>query len=712
MAPNLRRPPYAKRGLFYSTVEEVDGDEQDLLKVQLDLEAREERDHYAHQTSELQGLLKSCALELVEHEMRLIECTQADDVAAELDDLRSQIKRVTTDQEQEAKETEAKRLQKMLSFWTLKQSIEEKRKDDLTPEEAIDMALTSLKASIEYFQDERGILTSRIDTLKERTKTQKTKFMSTLKEMQQRVASLESERDLLSEKCQYHRNEFESALLKMGDQMQSLAGERDELSHKCHTLAEDLAYTQKQQELKEELRGKEDKEIISTMRMMHDYIYELDTEQAMLAEQCESQVSTIARMKKENELKESDEEKKEEQEEINAHLIDLKAQHEKLTSKYSFRENTITAIELENASLKSRIEALEEDKERLDNKLQLQDEAVAFVCGEDSQFKSQILNLQEERDQLYRNCKSQEDKIVLLKGESEKANALEDMASRMEEMKNEYKRLLASCTSQESTIVTLEKENKLLNDGQRKGEKQVDSTLVHLKAKIEDLEEELDKRRTQCQSQEAAIVLLKQEKQVNVSLEEEQAKKGEQSVMEMKAYIQELESERDQFDSKCKSQQEAIAIFQQQSNLHFIDADEDEGEENKEETEYTSEEMKKYMAELEFVKQKIASRSCRRESAIAVLEEQNDFKDARLEILEGMVRSLMAARGISPRATRWREQLDKLPWRKRESVSINLDQQAVPTMEDALAFLHETPQKQEVFSHSASHPDNLSIISQ
>jgi hypothetical protein len=54
--------------------------------------------------------------------------------------------------------------------------------------------------------------------------------------------------------------------------------------------------------------------------------------------------------------------------------------------------------------------------------------------------------------------------------------------------------------------------------------------------------------------------------------------------MAMKAYSQELESERDQLDSKCKLQQEAIAIFKQQS----IDVDVDE--ENKEETEHTSDE--------------------------------------------------------------------------------------------------------------------------
>jgi hypothetical protein len=106
----------------------------------------------------------------------------------------------------------------------------------------------------------------------------------------------------------------------------------------------------------------------------------------------------------------------------------------------------------------------------------------------------QMHSLAGERDEL-----AQEDTIALLKGESEKANALEDTTSRMEEMKK-HERLTTRCTSQESKIAILEKENKLLNDGQRKGEKQVDSTLVNLKAKIEHLEEEMDKRRNQCQS--------------------------------------------------------------------------------------------------------------------------------------------------------------------------------------------------------------------
>jgi hypothetical protein len=99
-------------------------------------------------------------------------------------------------------------------------------------------------------------------------------------------------------------------------------------------------------------------------------IDDLETEKAMLAEQCESQVSTIASFEKENELKECDEEKKEE--ESKARLINLEAQHEQLTSEYSVRETTITAIQDENLSMKSRIKALERDKERLDKNLQQQ----------------------------------------------------------------------------------------------------------------------------------------------------------------------------------------------------------------------------------------------------------------------------------------------------------------------------------------------------
>jgi hypothetical protein len=103
------------------------------------------------------------------------------------------------------------------------------------------------------------------------------------------------------------------------------------------------------------------------------------------------------------------------------------------------------------------MKALERDKERLDKNHQQQEEAIAFVCPEDSQWNTQVLACKKKHDQLYRKCKSQEDTIVLLKGASENANALEEMISRMEEMKNKQERLTTRCTSQESKVVMLEK---------------------------------------------------------------------------------------------------------------------------------------------------------------------------------------------------------------------------------------------------------------
>jgi hypothetical protein len=84
--------------------------------VQLDFEAFEERNYYTQKTTELQGLLKSCALELIEHENLLSQTTQADDVAAEIDDLHSQIETVATDQEKVAKIIGGKEVAKDVEF--------------------------------------------------------------------------------------------------------------------------------------------------------------------------------------------------------------------------------------------------------------------------------------------------------------------------------------------------------------------------------------------------------------------------------------------------------------------------------------------------------------------------------------------------------------------------------------------------------------------
>ena len=696
--------------------EEVYGDDWECFDAQEQLlptetlqahkEACVDRDFYSQKASDLQGLLRSCAVELVEHEKLLIQATQADDLDSELDDILHQIQGVMTDQEKLAKQSEATRLQNMLKFWGGEQRQAKQHQESMTPEKAIDTALTSLKASIEYFKAERAILTFKMDKLQDKMVEQRTFYKGRIEVMKERVGALEESLKQLTQQYQAQledKKHLESAMLKMGTQIHALAGERDDLASKCQTLELTVANTNKHMQEREEERRKEDQEIISTMKMMHDYIEELESEQTMLASQCQSQENIIVSL----ETSEShDLELKEEHEMVagtascstastktSLPLTDLQAQHKTLMSNYGSQRDTITALEKENSSMRSHIESLEDEKKRRDNKLLLQK----------------------------KNGEAQNETIARLKeGESEHDIKLQDMNRQFKLLVNENEQLSSRCTSLKLKLAILEQENKNLNGGQDRGQHHVDSTLVNLKAKVEHLEDEMDKRRIQCSTLQDTIALLKKEKQVNAAIAEQFERNVQESTDQLKARIRELESDRDQFDAKCKSQQKVIDSFQDPTpnEVHFIESEAIEVVSactDNAITDFTSEEMKKRLQEFEVVKYKIASKSSRRESAIARLEEENDVKDARLEILEAMVQQLMAARdmnrSVTVKAGIWKEKLNKLPWPSRQPKAVQIESD-VPTLEQALTFLDETPHPNEIFAHSYSQSDNLSTVSQ
>ena len=699
-----RRPGYS------AVVDDSNTDQALLHQEEYDWEALEaDRDHFLQKTNDLEELLRSCALELVTQEKELVLTTlQAQDVAAELDELKAQIE--TPNEEKE--HSKAKQLQRMLSFWNHKQQQNNHGKaSSLTPEKSMDLALNSLKASIEYFQDERAILTCKIDNLKGEAKTKKIKFDETIESMKHRVADLEEERDLITQKYKLQhedRVQFELALLKMADQMEILEDIKQSLELECDVLAQDLETTRTQYTTKEQERREEDQEIISTMRMMQDYIETLEHEKDVLASQVMESKQNASEKYLQNLTLSTEAEtvdtEDESLEDNKLQIRDLKQEHEQLKRETSFKENTIAVLQQENTHMKSRIESLTEDKDRLTNKIELQELAVSYMCDDDSEWKSQVQALKKERDQLRLKCEAKQQEIGALKQQRPQ-----------QDLNGGNEQLASRCITLEGRLAVLEIENESLKCQQESSQQHVGSTMVNLKAKVEELEEEVDKSRVECRSQQATIALLKKERQVNDSIEEERAKAVAEAMAQMEAQIQELEAQREELNAKCSAQERAIATFEKQSDLRLFDVNvNEETAKGTEETDYTMEEMKEYIEELENVKQRIASKSSSRESAIALLEEQNELKDARLQVLENMVQSLMVERGQGPRASRWREQLDKLPWIKRRS--------EVPSVEQVLSAINreeQTPpattasKQQEIFSqHNSSMSDSMSVVSQ
>jgi hypothetical protein len=122
----------------------------------------------------------------------------------------------------------------------------------------------------------------------------------------------------------------------------------------------------------------------------------------------------------------------------------------------------------------------------------------------------------------------------------------------------------------------------------------------------------------------------------------DRTKESDVSIQTLKKQIQELQGQLAQLDSKCQSQANIIALLEHAVN---DDGEEDEDdtdmmmhdmdmeEEGETKDDYHQEEiMNDYLEELKSVKQQMATKSVCREETIAWLMEENELKDAKLEI--------------------------------------------------------------------------------
>jgi hypothetical protein len=191
-------------------------------------------------------------------------------------------------------------------------------------------------------------------------------------------------------------------------------------------------------------------------------------------------------------------------------------------------------------------------------------------------------------------------------------------------------------------------------------------------ARIKELEGSLKQYQTHWHSQQECIALLETKQELAASASMDRTKESDVSIQTLKKQIQELQGQLAQLDSKCQSQANIIALLEHAVN--------DDGEEDEDDTDMMMHDMdmeeegetkddyhqgeivNDYLEELKSVKQQMATKSVCREETIAWLMEENELKDAKLEILEGMVQSLMAEQrnsiALPQRASRWRDKIE------------------------------------------------------
>jgi hypothetical protein len=630
-------------------------------------------------TAELESLIQSLASEVVEHDKRLRQWLQVDDASMEgFKGLQLQFpSSVNPEMAKQEGNPKLHDSMSLRSFDCCSKSVggeQPSDKDDLFPEEKLRMALASLSSSMESIESDRNALISKIRSMEKEQESQNKEDREQVVDPSQDITDVRQEMRV------------------------DVKDDGRALSTTCQSLQSEIAILKRQH--KEEImdRNIEDEEIVTTMRMMKEYIAQLEKGNSRTTEEYESQQATIAKAdnfdgeveKKTNDFKEI---------ELTARVKNLEDENRKLNKSYSHQEQRKCLLEQENARLESQVEELQEEH-------QLLDDSVALMIEDESKWKGRIQDLEEEREMWLSSSQGKslpnddiQEEIRQDSGleDEEMDSALNDVEARIEELEVELEHLKAKCASQECLIIELlagDKEEEG-DDEERDTKEEEQSKYIapdvdvnEWKGKISGLQAEVDRSKALCHSQEEAFSKLVEQ------LEESLSTENENSNAEFKKYIHQSESkrelletellklhaERDQLDSKCRSQECTMARLRSANG--FMDPimenepyHETPFNDDKEESSAAEEEsVGTFHEEMEKFNQNIATKGHKRESAIEMLEEQNELKDANLEILEDVVKSFIKERGEqSPRRVMAARLKEKLAFRRSKSPQENGD---------------------------------------
>lgn len=666
--PSFRR----KQGFFrYSSVVE----DRDASSNWKPLESPQS----VKKTAELESLIHSLASEVVEHDKRLRQWLQVDDASMKgFKRVHFQFPSATMNPEMETQEGNPKLHDSMSlrSFDCCSKNVggeQPSDKDDFFPEEKLRMALANLSSSMESIESDRNALLSKIKSMEKEQDSQNEEGREQVVDPPQDITDVRQEM-----------------------KVDVKDDERDALCTTRQSLESEIALLKRQH--KEEImdRNIQDEEIVSTMRMMKEYIAQLEKDTSRTTEDYQSQQANIA--KAGNFVKEVKEKANDFKEiELTARVKDLEDENRKLNNSYSHQEQRKRLLEQENARLESQVEELQEEHELLDD-------SVALMIEDESKWKDRIQDLEDEREMWLSSSQGkslpnddiqEETRQDSGLEDEEMDSALNDVEARIEELEVELEHLKAKCTSQECLIVELlagDKEQK--EDDEKRYTKEEDRIksiapdVNEWKGKISGLQAEVDRSKALCHSQEEAFSKLVEQLQESLSTE------NDHSNAEFKNYIHQLESkrelmetelrelhaERDQLDSKCRSQECTMARLRSANG--FMDPIlEDEPyheavfyDDNEESSAVEEESASTFHEEMDKFNQNMVKKGHIRESAIAMLEEQNESKDANLEILEDVVKSFMKERGEqSPRRVMAARLKEKLAFRRNKSPQGNGD---------------------------------------
>ena len=158
-------------------------------------------------------------------------------------------------------------------------------------------------------------------------------------------------------------------------------------SRKCEELKAEIVNLRQQHQQAQKDQEKQDSEIITTMRMMKNYIEQLEKENCELEQKCQFQIVRDEETRNDQSLQSKNET-------LKADLEQLKEKDTQLVRDHEFQLKRIPMLQKENASLYSQLEELREEGERLKTKCQSLDDAAVLMNKDESIWKEQIKELE------------------------------------------------------------------------------------------------------------------------------------------------------------------------------------------------------------------------------------------------------------------------------------------------------------------------------
>jgi chromosome segregation ATPase len=444
----------------------------------LEQQFQQERELYVNKIEKLQEFIKSSALLVIE-DISLVQIVQSKDAMEDIEGLRERIEMADSlDDEVPANRRSA--LTRKLSYFrsSMRSPSDSEgsprsvltKKAKLTPEEALSFAITSMRGSVQGFENSRDVLAYKMERLEAESKAKEERLTKELEDYKKLCEELQNERNTLSFSRREHLEDMET-LQSLKDQVESLEGATDALEQECEAKQNEIHFLMtKELENKRRTFEQEQEQEIEDDFSSFSLLEEIKEERDALENQCQEQEKIIAELKKSqagrffrgrfDATQAVEQANNWRHEETKVKFQELQDAYLKLQTLSNDQKDTIQKLECRNATLRTEAEEFMLELEQGNTKCQSLSKAVVLFSEQEEELRQRIHNL-EEVQQCMRVNKTQAESIAVLlrltenQKDAETTAAWGRMTSKLDALEDDNERLSAKCACLEHSFETL-----------------------------------------------------------------------------------------------------------------------------------------------------------------------------------------------------------------------------------------------------------------